>query len=144
MSSLCSSISWIYYRTDRTAVAANSKLVLGTPLHPECIPGICFVFLFFCSSSFLPFFISVLFFYPSSCFDFSFFSSVYIYYRGYKTYKFCGVIWLQVIRDGIPQLVINGTVSLANWYRRIILYLVRVCFLPSGCIFDTACFVTTS
>ena len=59
-------------------------------------------------------------------------------YHGYVP----GVIWLQVIRDGMPQLVSN--VSLADWYDTAVctnLYLFF--FLPSRCILVTACFVTT-
>ena len=54
----------------------------------------------------------------SSCFSFSlflFFSLLSVVHkiRNYHGYIH-GVIWLRVIRDGIPQLV--RTVSLTDWY----------------------------
>ena len=49
-----------------------------------------------------------------------------------------GVIWLQMIRGGIPQLV--GTVSLTDWYDTAVRTL---SYLLIFCHFVAACFVTT-
>ena len=97
MASLCWSISSTYTRTDRT-VAANSNLVLGT--RPAPCGHTCFNFFQFLCFVFLPFFVLLVFL----------FFRVYLQYHGYVP----GVLWLQVIRDGMGQLV--SMVSLADWY----------------------------
>ena len=104
VSSFCWSITWAYRKTDRTS--KHRLRPLGTRLRPErmhdgCL--FCFFFSFFCfhilsvSFIFCPFFAlrcSIVLL-PSS------FSGV-LMYHGYVL----GVISLQMIRDGMPQVAI--------------------------------------
>ena len=120
-------ISWTHRRTDRAS--KQEPCPLGTRPAPSAL--VCFAFFSF---PFLCIFLSS----PYSCFSFSF-SSLFgrtSTYHGFVP----GIIWMQVIRDGIPQLVSIVLFAYSWYYIGAPTSYILVCFSPiknvSACFCD--------